>query len=197
MGRSREFDTEEVLLKIMRTFWHKGYFNTSIDDLMRASGLTKASLYNAFGYKKDIYISCVEKFTETFILPLKSKFTKASDKPFEVVKDFLVELFSAQDQRQAVAGCFLINTVTECHCLNDRDIFKTAHQTILSVESEIADFLFRSLNDVTEKTCKNVAHFIIMNIQGLRISAKRGYDQRSIQESINNIVIAAKTLAER
>jgi len=57
MARQREFDTEKVLDSIKNLFWKKGFNGTSISDLEKVSGITRTSLYQAFGNKQQLYLS--------------------------------------------------------------------------------------------------------------------------------------------
>ena len=50
-GRPRKFDEEEVLARILELFRTHGYENTTLEQLVAESGLSKSSLYNAFGGK--------------------------------------------------------------------------------------------------------------------------------------------------
>jgi hypothetical protein len=45
MARNREFDPKEALEKAMMVFWQKGYVDTSIDDLVDATGVSRYGLY--------------------------------------------------------------------------------------------------------------------------------------------------------
>lgn len=56
MPRPREFDENRVLLAVRDEFWDKGYAATSMDDLLRVSGLGKGSLYGAFGDKRSLFL---------------------------------------------------------------------------------------------------------------------------------------------
>jgi len=52
IGRPREFDTEKALELATSLFWRKGYEGTSLSDLTETLGITRPSLYAAFGNKR-------------------------------------------------------------------------------------------------------------------------------------------------
>ena len=53
VGLSRD----EVLEKVMLVFWEKGYNDTSLEDLLSVTGLSKSSLYQAFGNKHELFLT--------------------------------------------------------------------------------------------------------------------------------------------
>ncbi len=55
MGRPRKFSEQDVLATVRRQFNETGYHGTSVDDLSRATGLSKGSLYGAFGDKEALF----------------------------------------------------------------------------------------------------------------------------------------------
>jgi AcrR family transcriptional regulator len=64
MGRPREFDIDEALERAMQVFWERGYEAVSLTDLTKAMGITKPSLYAAFGDKKELFRRALERYTE-------------------------------------------------------------------------------------------------------------------------------------
>ncbi|MFI1094296.1 TetR/AcrR family transcriptional regulator [Streptomyces sp. NPDC020917] len=64
MGRPREFDIDEALERAMLVFWERGYEGVSLTDLTKAMGITKPSLYAAFGDKKELFRKALERYTE-------------------------------------------------------------------------------------------------------------------------------------
>jgi AcrR family transcriptional regulator len=67
MARPREFDEEEVLEQALNVFWEKGYEGTSVDDLVSATGLGRASLYGAFGDKERLFDRVLARYVERAI----------------------------------------------------------------------------------------------------------------------------------
>ncbi len=61
-GRPRSFDEQQVLAAILNVFWVKGFNATSLDDIAEVTGLTRPSLYAAFGNKEAMYLRALEIF---------------------------------------------------------------------------------------------------------------------------------------
>ncbi|MDT7843432.1 TetR/AcrR family transcriptional regulator [Streptomyces justiciae] len=55
MPRPRAFDERQVLERAREQFWATGYAGTRMDDIARATGLGKGSLYGAFGDKGQLF----------------------------------------------------------------------------------------------------------------------------------------------
>src|SRR5271169_6505362 len=67
MARRREFDEEVVLDAAVQCFWARGYESTSVKDLMKRTGLTAASLYNAYGDKRAMFGTALDRYIEKSI----------------------------------------------------------------------------------------------------------------------------------
>jgi AcrR family transcriptional regulator len=64
IGRPRGFDADEALEHAVRVFWAQGYEGASLDDLTAAMGITRTSMYRAFGNKEDLFRKALERYTE-------------------------------------------------------------------------------------------------------------------------------------
>ncbi|MGX7897024.1 TetR/AcrR family transcriptional regulator [Tsuneonella sp. HG222] len=61
-GRPREFDVEDALAAALRVFWEKGYESASMSDLTDAMGITRPSLYAAFGNKEELFTQALDLY---------------------------------------------------------------------------------------------------------------------------------------
>lgn len=59
MGRPRAFSESDVVVSASAVFARRGFAATSVDDLVRATGVGRASLYGAFGSKDGLFQRCL------------------------------------------------------------------------------------------------------------------------------------------
>ncbi|GGV69759.1 TetR/AcrR family transcriptional regulator [Streptomyces griseoloalbus] len=64
LGRPRGFDADEALERAMRVFWEQGYEGASLTDLTGAMGITRKSMYAAFGNKEELFRKALDRYTE-------------------------------------------------------------------------------------------------------------------------------------
>ena len=101
MGRKRSFDDDEVLARAREVFLEHGYEGTSIDALVKATGLLRGSLYGAFGSKRGMFVAALHDATDSGSRDSKVlnlilvALMELSDHDLEVrglVRDYLVKL---------------------------------------------------------------------------------------------------------
>src|ERR1700722_6789678 len=62
LGRPREFDLDRALERAMLVFWRKGYEGALMSDLPASLGVTKPSLYAAFGAKEQLFRAVLDRY---------------------------------------------------------------------------------------------------------------------------------------
>lgn len=114
MGRPRQFDTDEALAATMEQFWSNGYEGTSLSDLVAATGLARASLYNAFGSKHDMYLASLDRYYEQRI-PEMLAGLESGDEGLAAVTAFFEQFPAAVATMpdRAAQGCLMVNSSTE------------------------------------------------------------------------------------
>lgn len=112
MPRPREFDEERVVLAVRDQFWDKGYAATSMDDLLRVSGLGKGSLYGAFGDKRSLFLRVLRDYTDTNLLRLRERLESAA-RGIDLVREFVLGVADDPTGAAARRGCLLANSTAE------------------------------------------------------------------------------------
>ncbi|MFJ9620930.1 TetR/AcrR family transcriptional regulator [Streptomyces sp. NPDC101181] len=64
VGRPRSFDADEALENAMRVFWQNGYEGASLPDLLEAMGISRTSMYAAFGNKEELFRKALARYAE-------------------------------------------------------------------------------------------------------------------------------------
>ena len=113
MGRKRSFDDDEVLARAREVFLEHGYEGTSIDALVKATGLLRGSLYGAFGSKRGMFVAALRDATDSesgdsgVLNLVLVALMELSDHDLEVrglVRDYLAKLSSSgSDDTNAAA----------------------------------------------------------------------------------------------
>ncbi|HEY0405538.1 MAG TPA: TetR/AcrR family transcriptional regulator [Pyrinomonadaceae bacterium] len=63
-GRPRAFNIEEALDRALQVFWQRGYEGASLDDLTEAMGISRPSLYAAFGDKETLFRKALDRYED-------------------------------------------------------------------------------------------------------------------------------------
>jgi AcrR family transcriptional regulator len=64
IGRPRGFDADAALERAMLVFWEQGYEGATLADLTNAMGITRTSMYAAFGNKEELFLKALLRYTE-------------------------------------------------------------------------------------------------------------------------------------
>jgi TetR/AcrR family transcriptional repressor of nem operon len=111
MARPPTFDRTTVLDRAMAAFWSKGFEATSIQDLVRATGLQRGSLYAAFGDKRGLFDAALDRYA-----------TEVSARTFRPLDDedaglatleAVFRRLAAGDRLAPAPGCLVTNTAVD------------------------------------------------------------------------------------
>jgi len=111
-GRPRLFDEETVLDRATELFWEQGYAQTSVADLVEATGVHKPSLYRTFGSKDDLFALVLRRYADTRIGFLTEQ-VAACGPGVEGIHEFLSAIQSNLADNGARRGCLLIASSSE------------------------------------------------------------------------------------
>ena len=64
MGRPRSFNDDAALEAAMKVFWEKSYEGATLNDLTKAMGINRSSMYAAFGDKEELFALAVGRYRD-------------------------------------------------------------------------------------------------------------------------------------
>ncbi|OZC90718.1 hypothetical protein CH254_07335 [Rhodococcus sp. 06-412-2C] len=122
MGRTRSFDEAEVVASAAQQFRTNGYEATSLDDLLRVTGLHRGSLYQAFGSKRGLFLAALTR----------------TERDLDLMLVALLELAPSDDHVREICARSLLGLAAEdaAHVLGER-LLGRAHVTLsAAIEGE-------------------------------------------------------------
>ncbi|MBW4089629.1 MAG: TetR/AcrR family transcriptional regulator [Proteobacteria bacterium] len=111
MARPREFDEGAVLDAAVQCFWKQGYETTSVRELVAHTGITAASLYNAFGDKRSLYGRALDHYVETSIADRIRRCEALP--PCCAIEAFFGEIVKRSLGDRDRKGCLLVNAALD------------------------------------------------------------------------------------
>lgn len=132
MPWEKSFNIDKAVENAMLLFWKKGYTDSSMAELLNVTGLTKGSLYNAFGSKRGLFIESFTKYDKEARASLHE--LMAMDSPTKAINTFFEGLVHSTVSDEDKKGCFTVNMMI---CINfyDEEIQKLVRGSVQSVET--------------------------------------------------------------
>jgi TetR/AcrR family transcriptional repressor of nem operon len=92
MARPRKFDELAVVETASDAFATNGYAGTTLDDLVRVTGLGKQSLYNSFGGKRELFLRALTARTSEAIEAVSEALDGDDATPLERIRAQMLKL---------------------------------------------------------------------------------------------------------
>jgi TetR/AcrR family transcriptional repressor of nem operon len=172
MAGVKKFDRDEVLGRAMTLFWQRGYAATSIDDLVRAMGINRGSIYATFSNKRSLFLAVLERYAREIGSPMFA--TLEDSDPRRAIERMLESIISRTSDLRWPRGCLQTNTALECPGVGDA-ITRAVANGIGWQESAIYEVLRRAqdegLLDLTQDA-RGLARFFVAVAQGMNVVNK-------------------------
>jgi TetR/AcrR family transcriptional regulator, transcriptional repressor for nem operon len=186
MARPRTFDPDDVLDAARDIFWRKGYQGTSLDDITAETGLTKPSLYAAFGDKTSLFLRTLDRYHDG-ILRRSEKILGDGASARAAIEAWLLAFLPYCSGARGRRGCLSINTATDGG-LDDAGL----HKSIAGFNARLEQMILARLQRDRVQFAQDfdspaVASAIMAAYVGLMVLAKQAPSQEKVKGVIAQI----------
>lgn len=189
MARPREFDEATVLDAAMQCFWAHGYEATSVKDLIERTGLTAASLYNAYGDKRAMFRTALDHYIEKSIGARLQR--SESLPPRDAVRAFFEDILRRSLSDRERKGCMIVNCALEM-APHDKEFRETIVETLGRLEAFFLNCVERGQADGTITSAVpavGLAQHLLGVLMGVHVLA-RVRPERPLLEGVINTALA-------
>ncbi|MEU6341575.1 TetR/AcrR family transcriptional regulator [Streptomyces sp. NPDC046977] len=133
MARPRSFDEDQVLRAVRDRFWSTGYAATSVDDILRDTGLGKGSLYGAFGDKHQLFLRAFRDYCDGLVRAIGDRLEGPDEGALERLGGQVRDVAAATASDVDLRGCLLANGAAELSG-RDPEVQAIARRTFAALE---------------------------------------------------------------
>lgn len=179
MGRIKQFNRNDVLEKALPLFWEKGFANTGLQELEKATGVNKSGLYSEFQDKHEIFIESLKYYLE-----IQSQHMGLLEKPYgwKNIKLFLSKVI-AERGKEDPQGCFMINSFRELSGLP-----KEARQVVAAAREMMKQQIVVNLKEEKVANPDMVADLILTFFSGLAIEQNLENEQKDLEKKVARFI---------
>jgi len=162
----------------MHAFWSGGYHGTSLPDLLRATRLSRGSLYTAFGDKRGLFLHALDRYIDESLARVDTELDPARG-AVAGLKVFLAGYVDRASGTRGKRGCLVVATAMEL-AGQDTEVERRIRRFFRALENRLADAFARAraeghLADGVDPA--DAARALLGLVEGLRVIAKTGVDR--------------------
>lgn len=191
-GRSRNGrSTREAIVEAgIRLIHVHGYSSTTLDDVLRETGIGKGNFYYHFRSKEDLGYAILERIIASFLArTLEPCFSDPAAPPLAQIRCFLDRVLEAQRQRNCVGGCVMGNLASELS-----DVHEGFRTRLAGVFTAWRERLSHALAEAQRRgqvgaDCQPdaMAQFVVASLEGAMLLSKVTKDIHVMEQCVSEL----------
>src|SRR6056297_3667907 len=190
--RPKTFDKTRALEAAMLQFWEFGFEGSSMQNLIKRMGISRQSLYDTYGNKRDLFEAALKRYVEEIIEPKLAGLFDASRSPTDLIRNHLESI--ATGHAQMPIGCLVVRTATETS-VEDAEIGKILDDCVKKARSAIRQVIERGQQTGefdSGRSAGDLASIVITSGIGFHVMRRLPDEGRSIRPSVDSIIAGLK-----
>lgn len=185
--------------KGLELFHNKGFYNTSLDDILNELSLSKGAFYHHFKSKEDFFINIIQNFVVQKVYALLVEPLSTQENPLHVIVDSLENALETSKGNEMAYGFMLNDFLTEFNKRNTeihrylKDILNVWEVNLISLlkKGKVDGYIARHVD------CEGAATFIIASYLGMRSLCMDGSNAQLKYQYLQQLKQYFNVLAER
>lgn len=194
MPRNKQFDEQEALAKARDVFWKKGYNGTSMDELVKATGLSRSSLYDSFGDKHAIYMKSLAHFQQSQTACVQKEIADARS-GLEKIETFFESTIQSSIEDKQRKGCFILNSMLEMGNV-DRPIGRLTCSSMESIQGMLRQWVAegQKQGEITKKhSAGDLAAYLYSALNGVKVMGQVQPEKERLEKIIQIVLNSIRT----
>lgn len=184
MPRPRAFDEQQVLERAREQFWASGYAGTRMDDIARATGLGKGSLYGAFGDKSQLFHRVFGDWCTAIVEVAEERMAGGPDAEAMARLSMYVHLMAENSARDTERrGCLLAKGAAEL-AQNDPTVAAQSTRTMTALLTLLRNEISAAQRhgDIDKAADpEQLAALLLTVVRGIEAVGKAGLDPQTLR----------------
>ena len=160
----------------LELFYQNGYYNTSIDDILKSLSLSKGAFYYHFQSKEDFFVSIVQNLIVRKVYSMLIEPIEGKENPFVVIEKCFEDALETAEHNEMDYGFILSNFISEFNRRNTviskylMDIYKVWEVNLVSIlqKGKSDGYVDRHVDS------EGVATYLISSYMGVRTLMVQG-----------------------
>lgn len=189
-GNFRAFDTDAALDRALKVFWEKGYEGSSLTVLTKALGISRPSLYAAYGNKEQLFKKVLDCYE---VGPMMFRTYAMQEPNARAVAEHLlngtIENITDED---TPSGCLFVQAALSCG-EESEDIRQELNMRRASTEQALSRRFAQAVNDgdlPSHTDPDRLARYVTTVQHGLCVQATGGATRKELLEVVDMAMMA-------
>ena len=186
LGRPREFELDDAARDAMQVFWDRGYEGASLPDLIAGTGLSRGSLYKAFGDKKGLLLAALDLYMADGLKATADLLSQPGAVK-DAIRQSLLRYARLSVGEAGRRGCLAVAMTTEM-ASRDPDVAERTARMFRRLQQLYAGAIGRgqASGEIPERDEQALARFLVCQVEGMRVLGKTGVSEADMLALVDN-----------
>ena len=188
MARPQSFDTAEALHSALAVFWEKGFEATSLPDILKATGLSKSSLYATFGSKRELFLKAFDSYRKNRVREMEAILGNGPGRA--AIETFFGKVVDDATSRSFRNGCMSTNQAIEL-APADPEVRDRVCSDFKLIEAALRQAIVRGQEDGSIGSVRDaalLAQQLTVGFPGVQVLVRAGVEGPKLRELLTSIL---------